>query len=284
MRVLVGIPTRDRPEYLSCLLVSLMFQTHRDFHILIVDTSDDIGALEAHPMFTRFHDTFMGTGITIAVVSVKVAGRSEATAVNRILAEAATGGYDAVYKIDDDHLLPPDGLEKLAQGLEQKQGPAILSGVTPWMHQAFEGAAGPSDKPQGAGSLGEELLTRIEMSDGRVVIEPRHFHRYNCWANHHQPTQLASAANFFMKPDLRILWADTGSSSLGVDAVWFLQLAKFLDYKMYFILDLNVWHMAAPTGGVREEEEHYKKDHASDGDRHLFLTRFCQAMGVADDS
>ena len=40
-RLLIGIVTRNRPNYLCCLLTSLLAQTYQDFDVMIIDNGDD---------------------------------------------------------------------------------------------------------------------------------------------------------------------------------------------------------------------------------------------------
>ena len=274
--ILVVIPTCDRPEYLSCLLSSLIYQDYRSFDVLIADSGKNLLA-DRHPMVTRFVDTLRGTGHDVTIRRVPVVGKSEAAAVNYLLVEAARGDYSFLYKIDDDHIIPPFALSRLTktwEELSEKYGQnIILSGLTPWMHAAWEGATDPSDPPRDSTYLDNGLLTRIEKDrNGDLKIEPNHFFRYKLSCL--KETQLASAANFFMSPDIRLLWSDLGPSSLYADAVWFLQLRKFLGYRMWFDLSLEVWHSAAPHGGVRELADDFGKQSSWDLARLYWLEEF----------
>ncbi len=287
MRILVAIPTRDRPEYLSCLLSSLIFQTCKDFDVMIADTSSGGPALEVNPMFLRFRDTLHALGHEVFVYSLAPVGRSEAMAVNFMMLEAQHREYSYIYKVDDDHILPPGALERLVAvfNAHDEEGPAIFSGVTPWMHQTWEDAAGPSSVVAGNPDdfmCGEYLTSIVRNPSGNLDLEPRHFSRYE--SDEVCETQLASAANFFMVPDTRILFSDTGYSSLFADAVWFLQLRKFLGYKMYFDLGLEAWHVAAPSGGVRDSTGfgNYIKDTPWDDRRRDYLSKMYAELVEAE--
>jgi len=283
-RILVGIPTRDRPAYLSCLLSSLIFQTDVDFDVLIVDTAIGEQYLGDDSMVLRFVDTLRALGHKVSILEVDVAGKSEAAAVNRILVEAFLSGYGFVYKVDDDHILPPDALEKLRRAHTNLRGehPVLLSGVTPWMFEAYEGASSPYDPPVDASEIGLRGVTFVRGDKASVDVEIGHFCRYN--STDIVRTELASAANFFLQPDIRILWSDVCGSSKYADAVWFLQLRKLLQYRMYFLLSLNVWHVAAPTGGVREELGDFDKSTKCDFLREQILMRVCKELGVGNEN
>jgi len=275
-RILVGIPTRDRPEYLACLLSSLLFQTEQDFDIFIVDSSEAEPSCE-NTIVSRFLDTHKGLGRDVRYLcEAKVVGRSEAASVNQIMYAAYYQGYGHVYKIDDDHVLPPNALTALKnvyRGLEHRTEPVgrvILSGVTPWMAVAWEGASGPATPPVNADGITGNITGIVE-TDGDIEVRSGHHDQYA--QSIIQETQLPSAANFFMRPDISILWSDICESSLYADAVWFLQLRKFLNYQMYFYTGISIWHVAANVGGVRERDS-FEKDSFHDGIRKEFLRSF----------
>lgn len=278
MSMLVGIPTCGRPEYLSCLLSSLIYQDELKFDVLIAD-SDPRTPAEHDPMVQRFANTLRGTGRKVEFVEVPVVGKSEASAVNFLLLTAVDRGYDYFYKVDDDHIVPPQTLKKLKERhieiSSEKDCPILLSGLTPWMYAAWKGATSPEDPPRSAQYLDNGLLTKIEKGlDGEIKIEPNHFFRYKMSCL--KETQLASAANFFMVPDARLLWSDIGPSSLYADAIWFLQLRKYLGYRMWFDLSLEVWHAAAPSGGVRDRTGDFGKSEDWDLIRLPLLQEFLE--------
>lgn len=284
-RILVGIPTRDRPEYLACLLSSLLFQTDRYFDVLVVDTSTADQMLVDSPIVSRFADTLRALGNHVRFEKVEASGRSEVVAVNRILVEAQLQGYGFVYKVDDDHVLPANTLATLRKNhafYSKSTADILLSGVTPWMAQVFPGAASPHDLPRSVSSLGARGVSYIdEVSGSEVTMEIGHFFRYA--EDMVVRTELASAANFFLRPDTRILWSDICGSSKYADAVWFTQLREILQYQLYFLLGLNVWHVAAPTGGVREQASEFEKLSSDDVLRGQHLGRIYGELGVKND-
>jgi glycosyltransferase involved in cell wall biosynthesis len=276
-QILVGIPTRDRPEYLSCLLSSLLFQTEKDFDVLIVDTSTEDEILANHPMISRFVTTLRGVGHGVRFIRVDVAGRSEVTAVNRIILTAYLENYDFVYKIDDDHVLPPIALNQFLSVMrtrEKCKEPCLISGVTPWMKKVFDDGSSPSD-PLRSTVVSQRGMTYVaEVFEEDVRLQIGHFSRYD--SAERVPTELASAANFFFRPDIRILWSDIGRSSKYADAVWFTQLQKLLGYEFFFLSGVPVWHVAAHQGGVRELPEVFCKDFEEDALRANFFAKLLQ--------
>lgn len=261
-KTLVIIPTRDRPEYLTLLLSSLLLQDDPSFDILILDSGEPEAEFRSVPKkyeaYTHVVSALRGSGHLVQHMPVKVLGRSEVSAVNYGMSLALAREYGFVFKVDDDHIVPGDALRSLRNKLlkysAQNSGPVLISGVTPWAvkKEGLENAYGPEttfdDDPQG------EILTIDEASDD-PAIDPVHFMRYPNVTKEVYDTELASAANFFMRPDTRILWAEINGSSLLADARWFLQLKKYLHYRLYFDLQLNVWHMVAKSGGVHREGE-----------------------------
>jgi len=285
-RLLVGIPTRERPEYLTLLLSSLFTQSYQQFDILIVaGGGDDLGYMNELPL-SRFVKAFQDRGIKVMTRLVPGVGRSEATAVNRILFEAVTGSYSYVYKVDDDHVLPSNTLEELLSDLEQLEDEDdslyLVSGVTPWMKKVWDGASGPGDdvkvvlKEHRKGSM---VFTDCWV-DADLGMEIGHFDRY--LSSEVVRTKLASAANFMMRPDIRLLWSDIGESSKYADAIWFLQLQKFLGYKLYIDTGVEAWHVVAPTGGVREQADALVKESSWDKDREVQLCYSMIQFGMDD--
>jgi len=271
-RILVGIPTRDRLDYLTILLFSLLEQDV-GFDVLIVNTStrSEGGiAFEPDSPISRISKTLYALGSNVECKSVSVVGYSETVAVNAILECAVERGYGYVFKVDDDHWIPSGTLKRfktLIQKLDPKfEAPVVVSGVTPWMEPAYSGGAGPDDIAQGDP---EEPVTYLERHDEAKTVTAivNHFVRYPpeyCDPDKSlRETHLASAANFMMRPDTRILWSDTCSRSMYCDAAWFIQLRKLLGYRLYFDLGVNVWHVAAPSGGCRAGENGMLK---TDGD------------------
>lgn len=216
------------------------------------------------------------------VHKVEVAGRSEATAVNHLLVEAKNKGYDYVFKVDDDHVLPPTTLQDLIKWLhkaeEKSKTKCLVSGVTPWMHRVWEWASGPDDPVKRTQDVLEPMTdVYLRPPHDPAVLEQKfrhridigHFDKYDVHGL--VRTKLASAANFLMRPESQVLWSDIGQSSLFADAVWFLQLQAFLGYELYFDPGTWVWHVAAPSGGVREKEGDLDKVSHWDHQRRLQL-------------
>lgn len=263
-RVLVGIPTRDRSAYLCGLLGTLLMQDTEKWDLLIVDTSDEEG-LSRDDHIKRFWNTFEALGHRVFYEYIGPSGRSEASAVNRILLEARLRGYGFLFKVDDDHLLPPDCLSRLKCLVESadSESPRIASGVTPWMWDTFDGGGGAS--PHDVEASAPSLVTTLAEEEGEVVVEIRHFTRYSVLdLDRVRGSDLGSAANFMMRPDTRCLWSDIGPSSLYADAIWFLQLRYLLGYEVVFDLKVPVWHVTAPFGGVRPSHGVYAKVSADD--------------------
>lgn len=268
-RVLIGIPTKDRPEYLSALLSSILFQSYTEFDVLIVDTSDGEPAKES-VMVQRFVTALRGTGHGVDFIQGVRSGHSMVVPVNRILVEAEDRGYDWVFKVDDDHVMPPATLSSLIQGAQIAEDghPVVISGVTPFMHRVWEGASSPYDAPKFAATAMAPLTDiwleteKDSASRGyRHKIEVRHFDQYV--SSTVIRTKLGSAANFLMRPDTLILWSDIGGRCLLADAVWFIQLQKLLGYRLYFDVGIAVWHVTAPSGGTRTGEEDFIKGNDS---------------------
>lgn len=272
-RILVGIPTRDRPEYLCGVLATLMYQTEHRWDLLIVDSSSKQNRVYEYPQVKRFIDTLSALGHKVNFIDRPNFGsRSSVIAVNTILTEAALRKYGYLFFVDDDHTVPPDTLERMRVFIDEFPTKSILiSGVTPWMHRAWDGAAGPEDIINRKD--GDEPSSLSVDSNGVLNVGTDLFYRWN-YSLMKSPiveSTLASDANFMMKPDLRILQSDLGPSSLHAFSIWFLQLKKLLNYSLFFDVSLNVWHVAAPSGGVRDEDGNHVKNREADNVRKELL-------------
>jgi len=261
-KILVGIPTKNRPEYLSILLSSLLYQTEQAFDVLIADSGDREFTRYKEAPLERFISTLEALGHRVTYVPVPVAGNSEVAAVNFLLTEAVFQGYKYLYKTDDDHVLQPDLLERLSSVYPRLEtlngGPVLVSAITPFMHRVAHGFSGPDDNPYLGALPADVPLTKIIQDGDEVKIEIGHFTRFleDCGL---VVSDLASNANFLMKPDSRILWEDIGHSSMNADAVWMVQIKALFGYKFYFDTGCNSWHVTAPSGGVRDVPGIYDK-------------------------
>lgn len=263
-RVLVGIPTKARPDYLAGLLGTLMFQTYRDWDLLVVRTDPDPSMDYTQP--SRFYETLRAMGHAVTVIDLPTLAHSEATAVNRILLEAKREGYELVYKIDDDHVMPPDTLRLLvachatAEDLCDRSEPVLVSGLTPWMDSVSELSVGPS-RPHKAVPVPSHKISQVylnaESEKAEMIVG--HWDSYVCVAEPCvRPTGIASAANFMMRPDVRIQWSDNSLSSLFADAAWFVRLQQYLGYRFFFEMNTQVWHVNAKRGGTWKKGEDTK--------------------------
>jgi len=261
-RILVGIPTRERPEYLSILLSSLIFQKEQSFDVLIVDSGEYREDKYDIPPVSRFIDTLISLGHKVHTEYIQVTGRSEAAAVNFILTFAENAEYDFVYKTDDDHVLQPDTLSRLSSHVKtkfiNKECPIAVSAVTPFMYKVGPSLSGPEDNPY-ISFPDDGIVTSLVLDEiGEPRIDIGHFTR-SFGGIGLRSTHLLSAANFMMVPDSRILWEDIGNSSLHIDAVWMYKLRAILGYNFYFDMDCTSWHVVAPSGGVRVTADDFTK-------------------------
>lgn len=284
---MIGIPTRNREGYLAALLGHILLQERRSvasqfnltFKVVIIDTAyyDDEVPVQGQVQVMRLVAALEGTGTTVDIVSLGSSLKSETIAVNRILYLAYEAEVDFLYKIDDDHILPHDTMIRLVEDmffLEGKtDGRVLVSGVTPWMWPAFEGAWDAESMSNDVPPVPLTYLKEDSECPGKLTAVINHFNRWGS-QNMEEPvvyTELASAANFMMRPDIRVLWSDTGTRSMYCDAAWFVQLKRLLDYRLYFDVSLNIWHVAAPSGGVRDGEPTLEKPDEEDKMRASFL-------------
>jgi glycosyltransferase involved in cell wall biosynthesis len=261
-KILVCIPTKNRPEYLGILLSSLLYQSEQRFDVFIAETGDPYMAKYKEAPVERFIKTLRALGHKVTVAFVPVSGNSEVAAVNYLFTEAVFGEYAYLYKTDDDHVLQPDLLERMLRAhrsVKELYGcPALVSAVTPFMHRVAPGLSGPDDHPYLLWPGMDVKLTKIILEDDDVKIDIGHFRRFISDQGLIE-SDLASNANFLMVPDIRLLWEDTGHSSMNADAVWMVKNRHFFGYRYFFDSGCNSWHVTAPSGGVRDVPDFYDK-------------------------
>lgn len=283
-KILVCIPTKDRPEYLSILLSSLLYQTEQRFDILIAETGDPTLSKYQEAPVERFITTLRCLGHKVSISYVPVSGNSEVAAVNYLLTEAVFKEYCYLYKTDDDHVLQPDLLERLLLAhikLEDKHScPVLVSAITPFMHKVGPGLSGPDDYPY---LSCPDRLTTIEKNEDEVSINIGHFTRFLSDIGLVE-SDLASNANFLMVPDARLLWEDIGHSSMNADAVWMVQNRVLFGYRYFFDTGCNSWHVTAPSGGVRDVSNCYEKTTDWDDRRRRHFAYIVRQLCSSDEN
>ncbi len=108
MRITVGIPTKNRYDKLVLTLVALAFQTHKDFHVIIIDDSDEPVDLRTLPAYQCAFELFNAHGITFQLEYGQKRGQHFSH--QRIQEMAQT---DWIWRIDDDEIPEPDVLHIL---------------------------------------------------------------------------------------------------------------------------------------------------------------------------
>lgn len=108
MNVTVGIPTKDRYDSLVLTLAGLALQTYKDFHIIIVDDSDDPKDLRQLPTYQIVFELLNSQKISWQVIYGRHLGQHHSHQMVQDLSKAKW-----IWRIDDDEIPEPDVLEKL---------------------------------------------------------------------------------------------------------------------------------------------------------------------------
>jgi len=265
-RVTVAIPTRDRPEYLSILLSSLIPQAKYISEIIILSNGPTENQTEV-PIVTRFTDTLKAMDLSVRSIYLGEIGRSAATAYNRAMLECQS---QVLLCLDDDTWVEPNCLGWLIESFNflETQGsePVVLSPVSPWMDRAWEGI-GPEviNYSFDEDTRMVELIPHHEPLDGNAHETFSRLVRFNSQFDvdssqpQIHPSDAISPLAFMLRPNLGAPWSDVGHPCTFSDLAWSIQLQLFHGYKLFFDIRCDVWHVNASHGGLRKSEGDYSK-------------------------
>lgn len=107
-RVGVVIPTRNRAHYLPAALHSVLAQTHRPEHVVVVDDGSDDDTADVVNQFAGVEYVRVGRNLA----------RSPGCAFPRNVGSKLLADLPYLWSMDDDDFAPPDYLERLLRAIE----------------------------------------------------------------------------------------------------------------------------------------------------------------------
>ena len=159
-QVSVIIPTKDRVDYVSQSIQSVLNQTYRNFEIIIVDGSS---TTETRDIVENFRDTrircFMQRG-----------KKSAASARNQGI-RMANGQFVAF--LDDDDLWLPQKLEKQIAALSQDDSYSLVYTLNTYVMQSDGKVIGLYNRPAIDGSIYPQILMRNTIGNFNGVLARR---------------------------------------------------------------------------------------------------------------
>src|SRR5438105_829056 len=124
MKITVGIPTKSRYESLAQTVQSVVFQTHQELDIIIVDDSDSTVDLRTIPAFQNLFMLMNERKIGWKVIYGQKRGQH--ISHQFIQNEAQT---DWIWRIDDDEVAQPDVLSKLINFATSHENVGAVGGL-----------------------------------------------------------------------------------------------------------------------------------------------------------
>lgn len=108
MQVTCGVPTKDRYDSLVLTLAALAFQTYKDFHIIIVDDSDQPKDIREIPTYLAVFELLRSQQITWQVVYGRKMGQHYSHQMVQDISRAKW-----IWRVDDDEVPEQTTLEQL---------------------------------------------------------------------------------------------------------------------------------------------------------------------------
>lgn len=253
----IGIPTRDRPGYLTALLTALLVQTKRPDAICLVDDSD-------HPLMKRgdvealkhIIERLRSDNIRVDIVKGPRKGQAFS---HQIAAERL--GTDLVLRMDDD-LIPaiPDFVERLYRLVNQQAEVGAAGGVYPMHNDGALHAWVDEQNQAGMTNRLDDLLSGSSQLQFRryrdaALVEAEHL--YSSWIYRRQYLmEVGGFPTCYSRLQFR---EETDASA---------RLHLLGKHKLLVDTQALAWHYAA-TGGQRSE---VKRDRVAADDK-LFRER-----------
>src|SRR6187402_1928251 len=108
VKITVGIPTKNRYDSLSHVLLGIAFQTLKPIEVIIVDDTPEPINLTTMPLYEYVFRLLDQKKIEWKVIFGKKKGQHHS---HQTIQEIAKGDY--IFRIDDDEIAEPNTLEKL---------------------------------------------------------------------------------------------------------------------------------------------------------------------------
>jgi len=141
-RICVGIVTKNRHQYLTTLLTSLLYQTYKNFDVIIIDNGDDESITQDRMLNSILTRLYADGHIWNIKRGSPIVNCPESH--QKIL---DTANNDFIVKLDDDLLLEPDYLEQLIGTIKTDPNIAAVGGLFLKPDKHKKDQLGPNVKP-----------------------------------------------------------------------------------------------------------------------------------------
>ncbi|MFA7143587.1 MAG: glycosyltransferase family A protein, partial [Candidatus Dojkabacteria bacterium] len=249
-RILVGIPTKDRPQSLTRLLKSLKDQTFNDFDVIVVD--DSVADIRQNAELREAVIDISKNGHIINVV--KGVNLNQAVAHNHILNHAILNDYKLVFRVDDDITLDKHHLSRIFSHFvkDRKCEYAAMGGIflNPYIDDKVQVA--PEDW-----NTKEEFSGNIDVctNTAQIVSYPENIkyrddiqHLYSSYV--YRPELMKSVGGF----PTNLSMVGFREETLGLYELY------LSGYKMKIVTNAKGYHWNEQTGGCRSVNESVAMD------------------------
>ncbi len=224
-RITVGVPSKERYDFLLLLLNSLLLQTYKNFDVIVVDDSapDKRVDLRQVPIYKHIFNMFDRFKIGWEIIF----GSQEGQVKNHLkVLEKSKNQW--VLRCDDDHVLEPTCIQQLVRHIGDDKLCAVASRVV-HSDQIFP--------PEVTSSKIEDVLSKyaLQFTEFNDVREVDHFY-----------------STFLASKDLIKSCYPTNLSKIGHREESTTSIAlKKKGYKLLVDGSSIIYHFRAPTGGIR---------------------------------
>jgi len=126
-KTLVIVPTKNRPEYMNCLVQNLIYQ-EGEFDVYIGDMSDDHAILSNNWLFRNGLERLRILGHSYFLTHID--GTNQLDALNAGLDYAVHMGYEYCLDVDDDIIFDPLWIKKGIQHMSDDYNLGCCTGIT----------------------------------------------------------------------------------------------------------------------------------------------------------
>lgn len=234
MRIGIGIPTKDRPDYLAILLVCLLNQTWPQWDAVIVD---DGGS----PLFNGASCWSLEVLLREvrrqghAVEVIPGARQGPPQAHNLALQHLPHG---LILRLDDDQAPCPDFLEKLCAAMHGDRADDVgaVGGVYPFLEEVRCFEDYPPQVQTQSFQAGFDARVQCSLHRTAAVLEVRHLH----------------SSYLYRRDVVKQFGFPTCYSPVGHREETETSLRiRLAGYRLLVVTDAIAWHFKAPTGGIR---------------------------------
>ena len=266
-RVTIGIPTRNRYEYLSLLLWSLLEQTYKEWDVIIIDDSDPKYDITKIPFLWP-----MLMKLEIEGHSWKClhgARKGPHISHQKILSNSSN---EMIFRVDDDCIMDRDCLENLVKCMNSEPRIGAVGPVITLPHSKPESQT----QPEKWHSIEKYFGHLIERPNGAVDTYGElqwHYHRnMNYKKTHH----LYSSFLYRKSVALAIGGFPRDLSEVGhTEETDFSYRIHLSGWKLYVDPNAILWHFQAPSGGIRDDKKSTNDPNQLwEADKYRFLVKY----------